>query len=234
MIQKTFTYGKYSYKYYLVRQERKTIALTVQPSLNIILKCPDKASKERIEAFLKRKWMWLEKQIQYFKKYQKKKVKKEYVSGESFLYLGRQYKLLVKSSKQENVSLSQGRITIHTKKSVRDSTVNKRLLNKWYKSRIDIIFAERLKEMCKKMKEEEYPQLIIRKMNKRWGSYSKGNKITLNPLLIRASKECIDYVIGHELCHIKHKNHDKNFFKLMKSKFPEWEKTKEKLELRFL
>jgi predicted metal-dependent hydrolase len=234
MIQKTFTYGKYSYKYYLVRQERKTIALTVQPSLNIILKCPHKAKREKIEAFLKRKWMWLEKQIQYFKKYRKKKVKKEYVSGESFLYLGRQYKLLVTSSKQEKVSLSQGRITIHTSKPTRDGSANKKLLNKWYSNRIDTVFKERLEEMCKKMNEKECPKLIIRKMNKRWGSYSNGNKITLNPLLIRASKECIDYVIGHELCHIKHKNHDNNFFKLLKSKFPDWEKTKEKLELRFL
>ncbi|HAT74923.1 MAG TPA: metal-dependent hydrolase, partial [Candidatus Moranbacteria bacterium] len=51
-------------------------------------------------------------------------------------------------------------------------------------------------------------------------------------LLIHASKDCIDYVITHELCHVKYKNHDKRFYKLMNFKYPKWEKIKEKLEMR--
>lgn len=110
----TFKYGKYSYEYYLVFQDRKTIALTVQPSLNIILKCPIGYDVDKIDKFLKRKWLWLEKQVQYFKKYKKKVAQKEYVSGESFLYLGRQYKLLVKSGETPQVKLEKGRLTLFT------------------------------------------------------------------------------------------------------------------------
>ena len=78
------------------------------------------------------------------------------------------------------------------------------------------------------------PKLMIRKMSKRWGSCLSSKKIALNPFLIRASKDCIDYIIIHELCHIRYKNHDKNFFKFQESIIPNWKEVKEKLELRFL
>lgn len=230
----TFKYGKYSYEYYLVFQERKTIALTVQPSLNIILKCPIGYDVDKIDKFLKRKWLWLEKQVQYFKKYKKKVAQKEYVSGESFLYLGRQYKLLVKSGGTPQVKLEKGRLTLFTTESSQDRNLNKKLLENWFDQQMKSVFSSRLKEVREKFNYDFTPDIITRKMTKRWGSYLSNKKIILNPLLIRASKDCIDYVITHELCHMKHKNHNKNFFKLQESVVPNWKEVKEKLELRFL
>ncbi|MBU1626620.1 M48 family metallopeptidase [bacterium] len=234
MKQETFTYGKYSYQYYLVKQDRKTVSLVVQPSLKIVLKCPIDYEVEKIERFLKKKWNWLERQLKHFQKYKKTEYKKEYVSGESFLYLGRQYKLIVAKAKEASVSLTKGQIHIFTPKPVNDGRFNKKLLEKWYEERTLSIFKKQLKETAKRFNYDCTPQLIIRKMNKRWGSYLQSKKIILNPELIKASKDCIDYVITHELCHIMHKKHDKNFFKMMDSKIPHWEKVKEKLELRFI
>lgn len=230
----TFKYGRYSYDYYTIFQDRKTVALTVQPSLNIILKCPVGYDADKIDRFLKRKWLWLEKQVLYFKKYRKKIEKKEYVSGESFLYLGRQYKLLVKAAKSPSVRLESGRIFLFTAESVQDRNVNKKLLDSWFDQRTRLVFASRLKEMIKKFNYSFVPELTIRKMPKRWGSYLSSKRIILNPLLIRASKDCIDYVIVHELCHMKYRDHDKKFFKLQESMIPNWKEVKERLELRFL
>ncbi|MFA5829897.1 MAG: SprT family zinc-dependent metalloprotease [Candidatus Gracilibacteria bacterium] len=229
-----FKFGKYSYEYYLVLQDRKTVALTVQPSLNIILKCPFGYDAAKIERFLKRKWLWLEKQVQYFRKYRKDTSKKEYVSGESFLYLGRQYKLLIKAGKSPEVRLEKGKITVFTKQISQDRTANKKLLDKWFEERTKSVLTLRFKEMIRKFNYDFVPHLTTRKMPKRWGSYLSSKKIILNPLLIRASKDCIDYVIVHELCHMKYKHHDKNFFKLQESIIPNWKGVKEKLELRFL
>jgi predicted metal-dependent hydrolase len=67
------------------------------------LKCPESAEDERIEKFLRKKWFWLEKQLKFFKKYQTKSYEREYISGESYLYLGRQYKLTIKSGKKDSV-----------------------------------------------------------------------------------------------------------------------------------
>ena len=110
MEKQIFKYGSYSYEYFLIKQARKTVSLVIYPNLKIVLKCPMDYKAEKIQKFLKRKWSWLEKQIKYFKKYKKDDVIKEYISGESFLYLGRQYKLMVKKAKEDKVSLKHGKL----------------------------------------------------------------------------------------------------------------------------
>lgn len=231
MIERTFQYGRHTYAYGLLRQERKTLSLTVEPCMDIILKVPEDADNIRIEKFLQKKWMWLNKQLTFFEKYKRKSYLKEYVSGEGFYYLGRQYKLVVESGDKDDVSLTKGKLTIATVKAIDDGVRNKYLLEKWYKSRRQIAFAERYNEMLAKFEYGFVPELTIRSMPKRWGSYIKGERIILNPLLIQAPKEAIDYVITHELCHMKYKNHDNKFYTLLETKFPNWQKTKEKLEL---
>jgi len=94
-----------------------------------------------------------------------------------------------------------------------------------------IIFQERFKEMLTRFGYKNIPILSIREMKKRWGSFLNKDKIFLNPKLIHTSKDCIDYVIVHELCHLKYKNHNTKFWQLMGDKYPKWEKVKEKLEL---
>jgi hypothetical protein len=68
-------------------------------------------------------------------------------------------------------------------------------------------------------------------MKKRWGSLSHNGLLTLNTDLIRAPKACIDYVITHELCHLKHHNHGPNFYRLLEKMMPDWERRKTQLEL---
>ena len=228
---RTFEYGTHKYTYGLIRQERKTLSLTVEPCLDIILKVPEDADNERIEKFLKKKWMWLNKQLTFFEKYRRKYYQKEYVSGESFYYLGRQYKLVVFNGNKNSVAMSKGKLTITTSKDAADGKYNRTLLERWYKQRRHIVFAERYTEALKDFDYKFTPELTVRVMARRWGSYIKDERIILNPLLIQAPKEAIDYVITHELCHMKYKNHDARFYQLIDTKYPGWKKTKEKLEL---
>lgn len=230
----TFTYGKYKYDYKLLRLERKTLSLTVLPDLSIVVRSPLNATALRIEKLLQKKWLWLNEQIKYFKKFQSNVSKKEYVSGESFLYLGRQYKLIVRVAKHDSVSLSKGVILCYTTDSDMNRASTKEMIVRWYAERAKQVFAERYNIVFKKFNYEYQPKLIIKKMDRRWGSFVRGKSIILNPLLIRTSKDCIDYVITHELCHLKHCNHTKAFYKLLAVKFPEWEKVKEKLEMRLV
>lgn len=228
---KEFRFGSFVYHYDLIIQERKSMSLTVRPDLSICVKCPQEADEDRIENFLKRKWFWLEKQLSFFKKYQRKVYKKDYVSGEGFFYLGRQYKLKIEGSPEERVVLSRGLLTVFTSKDLRNTSYNKILIGRWYKEKTDKIFRERYELMLEYFKPKEKPKLVIKEMKRRWGSYLKNNTIILNSKLIHSSKECIDYVIAHELCHMNHKNHDKKFYNLLEKKFPNWRKVKEKLEI---
>lgn len=232
MTNATFIYGRYEYDYTLLKQDRKTLSLTVDPSLRIIVKAPHSADKKRIEAFLAKKWLWLEKQLAFFGKYQKRTSKREYLSGESYLYLGRQYQLIVKPGDLDKVVLSKRNILLTTTKAVGNQKHNKKLLDAWFTRRRDAVFSKRFSEVFSQFKLTVEPELEVRSMPKRWGSFVKGKKVVLNPLLIQAPKDAIDYVIAHELCHMHFKNHDKKFYDLLESKVPNWKSVKEKLELR--
>jgi predicted metal-dependent hydrolase len=227
---KEFIFGKFIYEYKIIEQDRKTLSLIVTPELDIILKCPKDTDPERIEKFLQKKWFWLEKQLSYFKKYKRKIYEKEYVSGESFFYLGRQYKLIVKKSKENSVSLTKGKLIIKTTKLVTNGSHNKKLLDLWFLNRMNTVFQYRFNEMFNRFDYKNTPILTTREMKKRWGSFLNKDKIFLNPKLIHTSKDCIDYVIVHELCHLKYKNHGAYFWKLLDEKYPKWKIVKEKLE----
>jgi hypothetical protein len=89
----------------------------------------------------------------------------------------------------------------------------KRRLQGWYRNRAEVVFRERLDARHARVEREGIPRpaLKIKYMHKRWGSCAPDGTITLNLELIRASKECIDYVIMHELCHIKEAHHGPRF-----------------------
>lgn len=227
---KKFIFGSYVYEYDLRHEDRKTLSLTVNPDLSLVVKCPDHATDERIEHFLKKKWLWLQKQINYFNKFKRKKYHKEYVSGESFRYLGKQYMLQVKEDGENKVVLSKGKLVLHSAMYTSDVKYNRLLVKRWYTQKTRLVFNERFEEVLNNFDYQKKPSLGIRQMNKRWGSYLNKDKILLNPRLIEASKDCIDYVITHELCHIKYKDHDKRFYKLLDEKCPGWKKVKDKLE----
>lgn len=159
--------------------------------------------------------------------------KKEYVSGESFLYLGRQYRLNISTGKEDMVHLSKGVLQLTTTKKVSNKSHNQLILESWYSLKQKQVLKKRYLLVLKNFEYDFIPELVIRKMNKRWGSYLRDQKIILNPELIKASSDCIDYVISHELCHMKYKKHNHEFFEYLEKKCPNWKERKEKLELRF-
>ncbi len=229
-VNRQFKFGSFIYDYNLLRQDRKTLSLTVTPDLNICVKTPNNADDERIELFLRRKWLWLEKQLKFFGKYKRKKYQREYISGESFHYLGRQHRLIVKNGSENKVAFIRGILSVLTIGLVSDGEYNKALIEMWIEERISKIFNERFEVVKKRFDYKKMPKLGIREMKRRWGSFLNKKKVLLNPKLIHMPKDCIDYVITHELCHMRYKNHDKKFFALLYEKYPKWQKTKEKLE----
>jgi len=111
----------------------------------------------------------------------------------------------------------------------------KDLLDEWYRKHARIIFSRRLEECYIRAKKLNipFPDIRLRKMSKRWGSCSKSGDILLNTALVKASVYCIDYVILHELCHLKVHTHNNVYFRLLTKYMPDWEKRKERLERVF-
>lgn len=233
MIQ-CFIYEQISFDYHLTLEERKTISLTVFPNQSIVVKAPLHATNKKITDFLRKKFRWVLKQQRYFANF-KPAAQKEYISGETFRYLGRNYKLLVSDEKEkDHVSLQHGTLTVFSF-FPKNRLYTRKLLYTWYLEKAQKHFSERL-ELCI----EEYdinnkPALIIKQMKSRWGSYSrKTNRICLNLKLIEASKHQIDYVITHELCHIDHLAHNNAFYRLLNKRQPNWKSIKTELERSLL
>ena len=233
-MRKRFTYEQVSFEYDLTLESRKTLAVSVFPDQSVHVKAPLHAKEEKIEDFLRRKFRWVLKHQRYFARF-KPKAAKEYISGETFRYLGRNYKLLVrKTDDQERVSLQQGTLTVFSL-FPQNRLHTKQLLDAWFAEKARYHFAERLNACVTNYGIKERPGLVIRPMKRRWGSYSrKTGRVCLNLELIKASRLQIDYVITHELCHIRHAAHDKAFYRLLDKRISQWKKIKNNLEQMLL
>ena len=88
----------------------------------------------------------------------------------------------------------------------------KALLHRWYLDHARQVFIDVLDEWLPRFKGHQRPRLIVRAMQSRWGSLSQAGTMTLNANLVRAPRACIEYVVAHELCHLKHRDHDAQFF----------------------
>ena len=230
-----FKYKDIEIAYNLIEQPRKTLAIIVKPTQDIIIKVPESIEQSKIDKSIMKKAIWISKQQKYFSQFNSEDFQKEYVSGESFLYLGRKYKLLIKNAiDKESVILSKGILQVFTYNS-KDSDNIQKLLENWYENKRIKIFDECYKKAIKLFGYDNEFTIKTRKLNKRWGSYlSKNKTIILNPKLIQASKAYVQYVIIHELCHYTHKEHNLKFYELLYSKLPNWRQLKTELEIQML
>ncbi|MBL4653912.1 MAG: M48 family metallopeptidase [Flavobacteriales bacterium] len=208
--------------------ERKTLGITVTPDMDVLVKAPIDSTIVKIKEKLLKKAPWIIKQQSFFLAFHPKTTKRKYVSGETHLYMGRQYRLRVESGEIESVKLKGGFIEVN----VLDKSRVEYLLNNWYLQHARLKFhviAEPLIEQFKRYKVKP-SSIVLRDMATRWGSCTPKGKIILNPELIKAPKGCIEYVIIHELCHLIHHDHTQKFIDLQTKEMPDWEKWKSKLE----
>jgi len=207
---------------------RKTIGITVTPDMTVIVKSPTNTDIAIIKDKVKKRAAWIIKQQNFFVQFHPKMPKRKYISGETHLYLGRQYQLKVVVSEKNQVSYKGRFIEVATK----DSHKTKDLLLQWYKQKAKEKFAIIAEPIIEKFKEYnvEPRGVYIQDMATRWGSCTQSGRIILNPELIKAPKGCIEYVITHELCHLIHHNHTQKFLDLQNKLMPNWEKWKNKLE----
>lgn len=154
-----------------------------------------------------------------------------YADGEKHLFLGRKYPLSVRevSGKRTRITLSEGRLIISFPPPARGSI--QKQLEGWYRQQAAEFFTERLAvfSQCAAWTGGNVPVMRLRKMKRTWGSCSAKGVITLNPHLVKAPEECIDYVIAHEICHLREHNHGPAFYALQEQLYPGWREAKNQL-----
>lgn len=226
-------YGNTTIEYHLTFGPRQTMAIEVHPDLQVTVQAPEGADLATIEARVKKRAPWILRQQRRFETYLPKLPPRQYVSGETHRYLGRQYRLKVlENGTEEGVKLSRGYFYIQVRDK-NDTARVKVLLTEWYRRQAQRVFKERL-DICfarVRFLKLDYPQLTIRHMKTRWGSCTPEGKIILNLKLIQVPKVYIDYVIMHELCHLKEHNHSQRFYELLNRVMPDWREKREQLNV---
>jgi predicted metal-dependent hydrolase len=211
--------------------DRKTMEIAVHPDGRVVVKAPKGSTQEAIQARVTRRARWISKKLDYFHQLEPRTPERRYVGGETHLYLGRQYRLKLIESGDSGVKLKGSHFHVMTL-DPGDSEKVKILLDNWYSLHAKRLFQKRLEacyESAKRLN-VSFPEIRVRKMTRRWGSCNKLGRIVLNTALIKASLFCIDYVIMHELCHLKIPHHSKRYWQLLTKYMPDWTDRKKRLE----
>lgn len=223
-------YGNKIIQFKINRKQVKNVNLNIKPDMTIEVSAAEHVPLDFIYDFVRNKGAWITKHVNHFKSVQPyERREREYVSGESYKYLGKQYRLRVREAEtREEVKYFRGFIYMYINDP--DNVRRKEtLLQDWYREKAYRTFRESLNKLYPLVKKYGIPKpnVDIKIMKARWGSaILDTNTILLNFNLIKAPKHCIDYVVLHELIHFKYNDHSENFYSMLYSLVPDWEKRK--------
>jgi len=225
-------YGGEQIPFRIEYRQRKKLAITVHPDMRLQVVAPQGSDTDQVLQRVEKRAAWIHRQWRFFKQFQPSLPKRRYVSGETHVYLGRQYRLKVHGGLPEQVKLV-GKFLHVWSRNREDHGRIKTLVDGWYREHAEKILDHRLKlclEQCPSLRLSCKPRVMIRRMTHRWGSCTKTGNVLLNTNLVKVPVHCVDYVIVHELCHLQIHNHSPAFYRLLSRCMPDWEKRKRRLE----
>jgi predicted metal-dependent hydrolase len=213
----------------------KTVGLLIRPDATVVILTPPFLDEETIKAIVKKRAAWIIQKQEKIRRLRTIIIKKEFVSGESFPYLGRNYRLkVIKADIGGNSSckLIGGRfiVRINGKMKGREAreAVKVRLVQ-WYLERAEEKIADRIRRLIPLVGKSP-KKIIIKNQEKRWGSCSHLGVIRFNWKIVMAPLSVMDYVIAHELCHLEHQNHTPEFWNKVGAIAPEYRGKREWLK----
>ena len=207
------------------------MAIHVEPDGSVLVDAPESASEAQVRTAVAVRARWVHGHITAIRLRLAHVLPREYVSGESLLYLGRRYRLkvVVSTDGTRGVRLRGGYVEVVTGK--RSPALVRSALTDWYRERAKVVLAARLEEVAASLRWVRTPPLVrFQTMKVQWGSCSPAGRLTLNPHLVKAPRECIDYVLLHELCHLREHNHGKKFYRMLDAHMPRWRERKSRLD----
>lgn len=215
------------------RADRRSgrIAIHVEPDGRVLVDAPADAGVRDIRAVVLARARWIHGHVRAARERLARVVPRDHVSGESWLYLGRRYRLKVvpEPAARPAVRLSGQYLQVIVPQ--RDPARIARLLDGWYRERARVMLAGRLQAVAEPLPwVRELPPVRLQAMRVQWGSCSPQGRLTLNPHLVKAPRPCIDYVLLHELCHLRNHNHGRRFYALLDRHMPAWQRFKTQLD----
>lgn len=232
--QHRVSYGGEVIAFSLRRQASRTvprIAIHVEPDGSVLVDAPSTAPLADVLAAVRQRARWINQHVSAAKARLAHVLPREYVSGESLHYLGRRYRLKVVVNPAASVEARMRGAFISVTVAQHEAATIRSALDAWYRRRARELLADRLAAVAQPLRwVRQLPPMRLQFMTVQWGSCSPAGRITLNPLLVKAPRECIDYVLLHELCHLLHHNHSPKFYRALDRHMPNWRAVKERLD----
>ncbi|MBC8490291.1 MAG: M48 family metallopeptidase [Bacteroidetes bacterium] len=210
----------YTVKY----SNRKTLAIIVERDKSILVRAPKDYDENKIEKAVNKKRFWLYQKLNHSQKYSDFRSPREFVSGESFLYLGKRYNLDIVEKEINGIYFSN---KFEISKSSQSNASD--LFIKWYRQKAKELIIPKVEEYAKNLG-VKYDRIFIKDLKFRWGSCSPKKNLNFNWRLIKAPINVLNYVIVHELAHLIEPNHNDDFWNIIKIQIPKYIKAKEWLK----
>ena len=218
----------FDFPFETIRTDRvKSASIDVEDNL-VKVTVPKNLSDERIEELIKGRILWIKQKLALQATAIISKPK-EYVDGEAFAYLGRNYRLKCANGTEESVKLRSGYLNVTTKNGKRNSEHIKAAIEQWYRTKALSRLVDKTKRYSAILKVEP-TSINLKDYKAMWGSCSPKGVVSYNWRIILAPHKIVDYIVVHELCHLIEPNHSSKYWKQVRSVIPDYENSKEWLK----
>lgn len=219
--------------YEVHRKKVKNINLRIRPNMEIYISAPMNLHSDYIENFIRSKEKWIKQVLQKIEEAKQNQLPSQYLSGEKHKYLGKEYELEVKQGNSNRVSLKEGKIILTVISNIfENSDEKKKVMEKWYFENAQKVFVNAIQKWLEIL-DESIEKLSIKPMKSRWGSCNYVKRyINLNTELIKRTQFEIEYVVLHELTHLKYPNHGKAFYRYIENYMPNYKMAEKMLNAK--
>jgi predicted metal-dependent hydrolase len=230
-MQKDQLYKIEDLEFRVTYSRRRTIGISVHPDSTVIVRVPYLTSQKTIARIVKEKYNWVLKHRDNYRTLNNNNQTRSFTNGEIHLFRGNNSMLEIEKTTKSYVRFFDCTIQIGIDR-IEDPSAVRKVLYSGYKNEAIKHFPELMTKVLREHENQDFmPKgLIVRTMKRRWGSCSNKGIITLSTELIKLSDTYIEYVILHELCHLKHHNHGPKFYELLSEVFPNWKPVRKELK----
>ena len=214
-------YGDITIQYELIKSNRrKTSQITVTPS-GIIVRIPKNKSDLDTKSMIQKKLPWIFEKQKYYSQQIFQSPQTIFENNSVVPYLGKNYKIVISYRDTQKVTKFKNIITFHIHNKNHTSSYIKSMYQNWLKSNAELYFNRIIQKYTSIMNVKP-TKITLKNMINRWGSATQKNEINLNINLMKAPINVIEYVILHEMCHLKIKQHSHYFWSMLSSYMPEY------------
>ncbi len=210
------------------QRRKKTVSVSVDPNGDVLLIAPQHLPTARLDAVVRRKARWIVQRLRHVHSNGTALSPREFVSGESVLYLGRHYRLKVHAQVADEAKLTGGWLHVSAPPGSEHTMEIREAVVSWFRHHAAQRLPERVNEWQSKAG-VPMPTVIIADQQKRWGSCDARGTIRLNWRIIQAPMRLVDYVVVHELVHLRHRGHGRDYWQAVGKVMPDYERRREDL-----